>query len=193
MPFLDFGIPSESKLFTSVHINADDLTDTSNEYVEVEYGINNAATTTDLGNFTSTTSKVTFASDIGISAKNIGLRLKVNRGSTNTDTPKIKDIVVEGYVVPDTAYEHNMVIDIEETAKATGQNVETVISNLQTLISTVTQMTFKFGQVDKKVAVDRERSNFSYGINSWEVSGAPNALATRSGTFNLTLIEKIAS
>ena len=193
LPFLDFGIPSESKLFTSVHINADDLTDTSNEYVEVEYGINNAATTTDLGNFTSTTSKVTFASDIGISAKNIGLRLKVNRGSTNTDTPKIKDIVVEGYVVPDTAYEHNMVIDIEETAKATGQNVETVISNLQTLISTVTQMTFKFGQVDKKVAVDRERSNFSYGINSWEVSGAPNALATRSGTFNLTLIEKIAS
>ena len=86
-----------------------------------------------------------------------------------------------------------MVIDIEETAKATAQNVETVISNLETLISTVTQMTFKFGQVDKKVAVDRERSNFSYGINSWEVSGAPNALATRSGTFNLTLIEKIAS
>ena len=55
------------------------------------------------------------------------------------------------------------------------------------------QVTFKFGQVSKNVAVDRERSSFSYGINSWESSGAPNALANRTGTASLTLIEKVAS
>ena len=195
LPYYDFGIPQEDKNFTRVHIIADDLNSSAaDEFIEASYGHNNAArTSTDIGDFLSTVTGISLGSDLGVQAKNIGMRVILKRGSTNTDTPKLRDIVVEGYVVPDTAYEHNMVIDIEETAKATAQNVETVISNLETLISTVTQMTFKFGQVDKKVAVDRERSNFSYGINSWEVSGAPNALATRSGTFNLTLIEKIAS
>ena len=71
--------------------------------------------------------------------------------------------------------------------------METVIANLETLISTVTQVTFKFGQVSKYVAVDRERSSFSYSINAWEPSGASNALSERKGTFNLVLIEKAAS
>jgi hypothetical protein len=136
---------------------------------------------------------VTFASDVGVSGKNIGLTLKLNRGSTNTDTPALQDLVVEGYVVPSTAYEHTLTIDLEQTSVDTGQSVETVIENLATLISTVTQVTFKFGQVSKNVAVDRERSSFSYGINSWESSGAPNALANRTGTASLTLIEKVAS
>ena len=196
LPYYDFGIPQEDKNFTRVHIIADDLNSSAaNEFIEASYGHNNAArTSTDIGDFLSTVTGISLGSDLGVQAKNIGLRVILKkRSGDGVHTPKLRDIVVEGYVVPDTAYEHNMVIDIEETAKATGRNVETVISNLETLISTVTQMTFKFGQVDKKVAVDRERSNFSYGINSWEVSGAPNALATRSGTFNLTLIEKIAS
>jgi hypothetical protein len=86
-----------------------------------------------------------------------------------------------------------MTIDLEQTARETGQSVETVIANLATLISTVTQVTFKFGQVSKLVAVDRDRSSFSYGIDSWEVSGAPNSLANRTGTADLVLIEKIAT
>ena len=196
LPYYDFGIPQESKLFTAVHVIADNLTSgatSSDVFVEVEYGVNGAAKTTDLGNFTSGTSKVAFASGAGVSGKNIGFTLKLNRGSTNTDTPALKDLVVEGYVVPTTAYEHNLTIDLEQTATDTGQSVETVISNLQTLISTVTLVDFKFGQVSKKVAVDRDRSSFSFGINSWESSGAPNALANRTGTATLTLIEKVAS
>ena len=194
LPRLDFGLPAESKMFSAVHINADSLTDTSNEYIEVEYGLDGDATTTDLGNFTSSTTKVTFASDVGVSAKNIGLRLKLNRADgTATNTPELKDIVIEGYVVPGIQYEHQLTIDLEQTSVDTGQSVETIIENLETLISTVTQVTFKFGQVSKNVAVDRERSSFSYGINSWESSGAPNALANRTGTASLTLIEKVAS
>ena len=196
LPYYDFGVPQENKNFTAVHVIADNLTSgatSSDVFVEVEYGVNGAAKTTDLGNFTSGTSKVAFASGAGVSGKNIGFTLKLNRGSTNTDTPALKDLVVEGYVVPTTAYEHNLTIDLEQTATDTGQSVETVISNLQTLISTVTLVDFKFGQVSKKVAVDRDRSSFSFGINSWESSGAPNALANRTGTATLTLIEKVAS
>ena len=193
LPYFDMGMPHENKNFAAVHISAEDLDTTSDEYVEVEYGLNGAATTTDLGNYTSSVSKNLFASGAGVSGKNIGLRLKVNRGGTNTNTPKIRDIVVEGFVVPSILYEHQMQIDIEQTAAETGLSVENVISNLESLISSVPQVTFKFGQVSKYVAVDRERSSFSYNINSWEASGAPNSMADRSGIFTLTLIEKAAS
>ena len=101
--------------------------------------------------------------------------------------------MVEGFVVPSILYEHQMQVDIEQTAAETGLSVENVISNLESLISSVPQVTFKFGQVSKYVAVDRERSSFSYNINSWEASGAPNSMADRSGIFTLTLIEKAAS
>ena len=193
LPYFDMGMPHENKNFAAVHISAEDLDTTSDEYVEVEYGLDGAATTTDLGNYTSSTSKNLFGSGAGVSGKNIGLRLKVNRGLTNTNTPKIRDIVVEGFVVPSILYEHQMQVDIEQTAAETGLSVENVISNLETLISSVPQVTFKFGQVSKYVAVDRERSSFSYNINSWEASGAPNSMADRSGIFTLTLIEKAAS
>jgi len=192
LPYYDLGIPQESKNFTAVHVSADDLTDTSNEYIEVEYGIDGAVTTTDLGNYTSSTTKNIFASGAGISAKNIGLRLKFNRGSTNTYTPKMRDLVIEGLVVPTILYEHQMTIDIEQTAEETGQSVETVISNIETLVESVIQTQAKFGQVSKYVTLDRERSAFSFQLNSWDASGAPNSMAERTGTFNCVLVEKVA-
>ena len=196
LPYYDFGIPQESKNFTSVHVIADDLNSSaSDEYIDGTYGHDGAAVSpgTTIGNFTSATTKIDLASTVGQSAKNIGMRFNLRRGSTNTDTPKLRDIVVEGYISPTPAYEHRMTVDLEQTARETGQSVETVIANLETLIGTVTQVTFKFGQVSKYVAVDRDRSSFSYGIDSWEVSGAPNSLANRTGTADLVLIEKIAT
>ena len=83
-----------------------------------------------------------------------------------------------------------MTIDLEQTAEDTGQSVETVISNIETLVESVIQTQFKFGQVSKYVTLDRERSAFSFNINAWDAGGAPNALAERSGTFNCVLVEK---
>ena len=195
LPFFDLGIPQENKNFLNAHVIADDLdssTGSDKEYINVDYGLDNAALTTDLGDITSATSKLPFASGAGVSAKNMALRLNLNRSDTNTGTPKLRDIVVEGYVSPSTAYEHQMVVDIDATAQQTGQSIETVISNLETLIDSVAQTSFKFGAVDKFVAVDRERSSFSYGLKTWE-AGGPNSLAERSGLCTLTLIEKVAS
>jgi len=195
LPFFDLGIPQENKNFLAAHVIADDLdsaTGADKEYINVDFGVDNAALTTDLGDITSATSKLSFASGAGVSAKNLALRLNLNRSNTNTGTPKLRDIVVEGYVSPETFYEHQMVVDIDQTASETGQSIETVISNLETLINSVIQTSFKFGAVDKFVAVDRERSSFSYGLKTWE-AGGPNSLAERSGLCTLTLIEKVAS
>jgi len=192
LPYYDLGIPQESKAFLAAHCSADDLS--SDEKVEFHYGLDGAArTTVDLGDFTSSVSKLLFGSGAGVSAQNIGAMIKLDRGATNTNTPKIRDIVIEGYVVPGLAQEHRMTIDLNQTASDTGQSVENVISNLETLLGSVVQTQFKFGQVSKYVSIDRERSSFSFGIDSWEASGAPNALSERNGTFNLVLIEKVVS
>ena len=196
LPYYDFGIPQEDKNFTKVHVIADDLNSSAaNEFIEASYGHNGAArTTTDIGDFLSTITGIDLGSSLGVSAKNIGLRVVLKkRSGTGVHTPKLRDIVVEGYIVPSVAYQHQMTIDLEATALATGQRVETVISNLQTLISTVTQVSLSFGKVTKNVAVDRERTGFSFSIKSEENSGAPNALSARTGYLNLVLIEKLAS
>jgi hypothetical protein len=70
--------------------------------------------------------------------------------------------------------------------------VETVIDNLVTLISTVTQVVLTFGKVTKNVAVDRDRTAFSFTLDGEEMSGAPNSLAHRSGHLNLVLVEKVS-
>ena len=187
-------MPHESKNFLAAHVSADDLT-ASHETIEFHYGLNGASrTTTDLGDFTSSASKLQFASGAGVSAKDIGITLKLNRNdSTNTNTPKIKDIIIEGAVVPTILYEHQMTIDLEQTAEETGQSVETVISNIESLIESVVQTQLKFGQVSKYVTLDRERSSFSLDLNSWDASGAPNSMAERTGTFNCVLVEKVAT
>ena len=120
--------------------------------------------------------------------------LNLNRNdSNNTHTPKTKDIIIEGLVVPTILYEHQMTIDLQQTAEDTGQSVETVISNIETLVESVIQTQAKFGQVSKYVTLDREKSAFSFQLNSWDVSGAPNSMAERTGTFNCVLVEKVAS
>ena len=194
LPYYDLGMPHNSKNFLAAHISADDLT-ASHETVEFHYGINGEdRDDTDLGDFTSAVSKLQFASGAGVSAKDIGIMLKLNRNdSTNTNTPKIKDIIIEGLVVPTILYEHQMTIDLQQTAEETGQSVETVISNIETLVESVIQTQAKFGQVSKYVTLDRERSAFSFQLNSWDASGAPNSMADRTGTFNLVLVEKVAS
>ena len=194
LPYYDLGMPHESKNFLAAHVSADDLT-ASHETIEFHYGLNGASrTTTDLGDFTSSVSKLQFASGAGVSAKDIGITLKLNRNdSTNTNTPKIKDIIIEGAVVPTILYEHQMTIDLEQTAEETGQSVETVISNIESLIESVVQTQVKFGQVSKYVTLDRERSAFSFDLNSWDASGAPNSMAERTGTFNCVLVEKVAT
>ena len=196
LPYYDLGIPQENKNFLATHVMADDLDSASGadkEFINVDFGVNGAALTTDLGDIISGTSRLTFGSGAGVSGKNLGLRLNLNRGGTNTNTPKIKDVVVEGVISPQVSYEHQLIIDIKETATNTGLSIETVISNLETAVNSVTQVNLSFGQVHKNVTVDRTRSQFSYKIDADGWSGAPDTNAQRHGFLNLVLTEKLSA
>ena len=196
LPYIDLGMPHESKNFLRAHVNGEDLNSSaSDEYITIQYGKDDAArTTTALGNFTSATTVNTFQSNAGESAKNIGMRVNLLRGSTNTDTPILKDLIVEGMVVPGNGnlmYQHEMIIDIDQTADMLGLNTETVYSNLKTLLATVTQVDLEFGSESRKVTVDRESSQFHTYLDGEASSSAPNGLAIRKGKLRLILTERI--
>ena len=196
LPYIDLGMPHESKVWLRGHVNADDLNSSaSDEYIAIEYGKDNAArTTTSLGNFTSATTVNTFASNAGESATNIGMRVHLLRGSTATNTPKLKDITVEAMVVPgngNVMYQHEFTIDISQTAVTNGLSSETVYSNLKTLLASIPQVDLEFGGESRKVTVDRESAAFLTSFDDWTASSSPNTLMSRKGYLKLTVTERI--
>ena len=194
LPYIDLGMPHESKNFLRVHINAESL-DASNENILIKYGKDgDVRTGNTLGTFTDSITAITFASNAGESAKNIGMQINLTRGSTNTNTPKLKDIIVEGMVVPGNGiltYQHEMIIDIDQAAQTLAINPETIYDNLKTLLATVTLVDLKFGGESRKVAVVREASSFLTYLDEDTYSSAPNSLANRRGVLRLVLAERI--
>ena len=196
LPYIDLGMPHENKNFLRAHVNGEDLNSSAaDEYITIQYGTDDdARTTTALGNYTSATTVNTFASNAGVSGKNIGMRVNFLRGSTNTDSPKLKDLIVEGMIVPgngNLSYQHEITIDIDQTATATGLSTESVYSNLKTLLATVTQVDFEFGAESRKVTVDRDNSAFLTYLDEAGYASAPNSMATRRGILRLVLVERI--
>lgn len=196
LPYIDLGMPHESKAWLRGHVNADDLNSSAaDEYIAIEYGTDNAArTTTALGNFTSATTANTFASNAGVSAINIGMRVHLLRGSTATNTPKLKDLTIEAMVVPgngNVMYQHEFTIDISQTAVANGLSSETVYTNLKTLLASIPQVDLEFGGESRKVTVDRESAAFLTEFDDWTASSSPNTLMSRKGYLRLTVTERI--
>tara|TARA_R100000908_G_scaffold64962_1_gene50872 strand:+ start:2880 stop:5519 length:2640 start_codon:yes stop_codon:yes gene_type:complete len=194
LPYIDLGMPHETKNFLRAHVNAESL-DASDENILIKFGTDGAVRTGNtLGTFTDSVTAITFASNAGVSAKSIGMQINLTRGSTNTNTPKLKDIIVEGMVVPgngNLTYQHEMVIDIDQTATALDVGTETIYDNLKTLLATVTLVDFEFGGESRKVAVDREASGFLTYLDGDAYSSAPNSLAARRGVLRLVLAERI--
>ena len=196
LPYIDLGMPHENKNFLRAHVNGEDLNSSAaDEYITIQYGTDDdARTTTALGNYTSANTVNTFVSNAGKSGKNIGMRVNFLRGSTNTNSPKLKDLIVEGMIVPgngNLSYQHEITIDIDQTATATGLSTESVYSNLKTLLATVTQVDFEFGAESRKVTVDRDNSAFLTYLDEAGYASAPNSMATRRGILRLVLVERI--
>ena len=196
LPYIDLGMPHENKNFLRTHVNGEDLNSSaSDEYITITYGTEDAVrTNVSLGSYTSATTVNSFVSNTGVSGKNIGMRVNFLRGSTNTATPKLKDLIVEGMIVPgngNLSYQHEITIDIDQTATATGLSTESVYSNLKTLLATVTQVDFEFGAESRKVTVDRDNSAFLTYLDEYGYASSPNSMATRSGILRLVLVERI--
>jgi len=126
LPFIDFGHPHESKNVLRVGINGKDFSSTnSNQHVNVDFGSASDLGTptargsfTNLGDFLSGVSRITLptASDlVGLSARTFALRVNLLRGSTNTNTPVVFDVGIDGYVVLTDTDMLQFRVDLKET------------------------------------------------------------------------------
>jgi len=101
LPEFDGGMATTPAAFLQQRINAADLTTTSGEYVNANYGVDGAVRTTDLENFVSATKTLKHASGAGVSGTSYGVGLDFHRdGGTNTDTPKVRSLEVVYRKIP---------------------------------------------------------------------------------------------
>jgi hypothetical protein len=156
------GNPSKEGAVFAASVEADDLSGTassSDEYIEVEYGLDGAVSTTvsNFGNFISSDKELQFGrsnqnidgqtesgTPVGVAATSITSRLIFNRGSTNTNGAKLLDFALEarykanqlnGFVIP---------IDMGLSARAQNATVETVESRLKTVRESQVLVPVKF-------------------------------------------------
>ncbi|MCB7128062.1 MAG: hypothetical protein J3T61_00800, partial [Candidatus Brocadiales bacterium] len=120
------------------------------------YGIDGAVdTTASLGDYLSGQKTLSFPAGSGVegvAAKKIGHRLKLDRSTTNTNTPKLQEFEVQAQHVLLDKLAWNFVIDIEKSRRAnpvtpvTGtMPSETIITNLETVTKSKTLVTFTWG------------------------------------------------
>ena len=206
LPYLDLGMPLDTKNWLRVGINAEDLSATnSNEYVNVDYGILSsgalqARSNTDLGDFLSGTSTIPFVTGTGVESRVLGLRINLHRdGTAPADTPKIYDIQVAGLANVNRLRGFTMTIDLmasaalERTkAELGGGRVEQIRSDLEAARDLGTNMAFIWGpsgtinvRVKSLRFFDELRSRSGIGFI------APDSHALRGGFAELTVEEPI--
>lgn len=157
LPDDDLGDPQSTTMILKAMVDADDLSaDTDDEFITLRYGTNGASdTTTTLGNFFSGTLTQSFgASSEGIATRRLGINLLLDRGSTNTNTPKLQEFELQGHHVLQDKLAWEFAIDIAATARDYSPDVtsgqateEVIISNLETVAQATTLVTFTAGRM----------------------------------------------
>lgn len=148
LPYEDDGMPTIDGIFLQARVHADDLSaTTSGQYINLDYGVNGAARTTNLGDILSGTLKLDVASGAGVSAKNVGIRSNLLRDGTNTNTPVQHTVEVATFKVPDKTQRFTLQIDLQATADLNDIDVETVVTNLETARDLGTCPTFRYGNM----------------------------------------------
>jgi hypothetical protein len=186
LPYIDGGMPLITSNYLRVGINAEDLSDTnSNEFINVDFGEDdgsgglNARTNTDLGDFLAGTKTIRLGSNAGIASVNLGLRVNLHRDSTtNTETPKLKDVEIDYTKEVPTIEQFAFEVDIAATADAQGLTEEGVITLLETARDLGTLPILTYGNVGNKyVSVSVEwLEEFTEDVDI-----APDTLAQRTG------------
>ena len=198
LPYLDAGF-LETGTWLKYSINAEDLTSsTSNEYIAVTDGIDasgalQARTSNARGNILSTASSLDLASGAGVASVNLGSRLTLHRGSTNTNTPKLKDTRVSVIKEPSASERFEFAIDIDATAKLNGiADPEVILTNLNSARDLTTLPAFSYGASGTKYVKVRTVEKAEY-FSDENVSGAVAARAqTRRGGIVQVVVEEVA-
>ena len=106
-----------------------------------------ARTTNTVGEFAGSTNTQKLGSGAGVSSINHGMRIVANRGSTNTNTPVLKDVEVD--YVPDPAEVRRFTfrVDIEKTAEMENEDPEAIITRLEAAETLATWPTFSYANM----------------------------------------------
>jgi hypothetical protein len=128
-PRIDGGLPANPAAWLAVFSDTDTLGTTSTEFINLDYGVNGAAPTTDLGNIVSGTQTLQFVSGAGIEGREIQIRENYT-SNDGAATPKGYGIEIDydkrinkltaGNDNSDSLRKYTVVVDIEQTA-ADGQ------------------------------------------------------------------------
>lgn len=189
LPTLDAGFPGDNGAWLQVLINAENLSAANTgEYINVDYGVDDgsgglqARTTTDLGDFLSGTTRINFPSTAGgtdngagRSSVNLGLRVNLHRdGTTNTDTPQLKDVRIAVLKEPPIRDRFSFTIDVLATMELTGRTAENIITDWETARDLITLPTFTYGPVTTARYVKVRQATWNMVL----VSGSPGGAAS---------------
>ena len=204
LPYVDFSHPHENKNVLRVGINGKDFSaTTSNQHVNVDYGFASdmgsatARNNTNLGDFLSGTSRITLGSGVGLSARIFGMRANLLRGSTNTNTPVLLDVSIDGFAVLPPTEMFEFMVDTKATDKLLGVPAGTTINNLNTARDETLLLALTYanlGTINVRIPPNAGSLVFSEEIVDMGVSGSnsvdPNQ--RREGVATVRVVQPIA-
>jgi hypothetical protein len=149
LPTDDLGDPQSSSVLLQARVDAEDLSgNTSGEFILHEDGTDGASdTTNDRGDYLNGATSLSYGTNnVGISARTVSTKLTLDRGGTNTNTPKLNEFelgaknklqFLRGYQVP---------IDLGATAREERITPTEVRSRLDDIYSSVVLVPFVIGR-----------------------------------------------
>jgi hypothetical protein len=183
LPYVDFGHPHANKNVLRVGINAKDLVDTSNEYINVDYGWGSdlgaptaRGSFTNLGDFVPATSHISLGSGVGLNARTFALRVNIITDTAgNTTAGVLFDVSIDGYVVLPPTDMFEFMVDLKATDDLLGAPAGTTITNLNTARAETLLLALTYadaGTIYVRIPPDAGGLNFSEEIVDMGVSGA---------------------
>jgi hypothetical protein len=133
-PYLDLGMPTTNGAVLQIEIGATGLgAATTNNNIDVDYGVNGAARTTGLGDYLSSTTALKFASGAGVEMFNTGLAttLEQDNGSTTT-SPEVHAIIMRALKHVADRERFTLSVDIARTAAEYDVNALAIMTQLRT-------------------------------------------------------------
>ena len=196
-PRLDMGFPHDNASFFEVSLEADDLSgSTSGEYINLDYGVNDATPSTDVGNILSGTRRIQIASGAGVEGREIQIRENYARSGTTANTPKGYDMEIKykkklnkttaGNDESDSYRRWIMDIDIIQTANQENLNAQAVLGDLYEAEGNTIGQAFSYGLSGTRY-VDVKVMGLRHGLS--QVSDETRAEASKVTTVTLQLDE----
>lgn len=155
LPRLNAGHPTNTKNWIQFRIAARDLdSNTSGDYIVLDYGVDTAAPTTNIGNFLSGTPVLNIGSKAGVEGYEIELNVEFQRDAGSTaDTVAMASLQIQYSVNVPILKRYQITVGAKESALHGQRNTPAlVIANLQTLEALGTQATFSWGNLATKTS-----------------------------------------